>query len=129
MPIEIRVEDADVEGFSIPAKEGVKKAGEEFIKRVINEANRLESAQNTNGGEAEVTAAMVDNASVIQRHAIGTKKAPWYIKVLRISAGVLSMIVGFMYDDVKLQNGTYMAAFVILMTFAVGTTIASTIKD
>jgi len=129
MPIEIRVEDTEMDGFSIPAKEGVKKAGEEFIKRVINEANRLESAQNINGGRAEVTAAMVDNASVIQRHAIGTKRSPWYVKFLRIATGVLSMIVGFMYDDVKLQNGIYMAAFVILMTFAVGTTIASAIKD
>lgn len=39
MPIDMRVEDADLAGFSDPAKEGVKKAGEEFVKHVINEAN------------------------------------------------------------------------------------------
>lgn len=129
MPIDIRVEDADLVGFSDPAKDSVKKAGEEFIKRVIDEANRLESAHNTNGGLAEVTAPMVQNAAVIQRHAIGTKKSPWYIKGLRVTSGVVSMVVGFMYDDVKLQNGIYMAVFVGLMTVAIGTIIASAVKE
>lgn len=129
MPIDIRVEDADLAGFSDPAKEGVKQAGEQFIKHVINEANRLESGQNSGGGPVEITKAMVDNAALIQRHAIGGKNAPLQVKLLRIAAAVISLVVGFMYDEAKLQNTAYMAVFVLFIAGAILTTTLSTLKE
>ncbi|PBN41668.1 hypothetical protein SxD43FB_20640 [Sphingobium sp. D43FB] len=42
MPVDIRVEDTDLVGFSDLAKDGVKKAGKDFIKHIIAEANRLD---------------------------------------------------------------------------------------
>lgn len=129
MPIDIHVEDADLAGFSDPAKEGVRNAGEEFIKHVISEANRLESAQNANGGPVEITKAMVDNAALIQRHAIGSKKTPLAVKVLRITSAMVSLVVGFMYDEVKLQNAGYMAIFVLFIAGAILTTTLSTLKE
>lgn len=129
MPIEIVIEDADLAGFSAPAKEGVKRAGEEFIKHVINEANRLESAQNVGGGPVEITNAMVDNAALIQRHAIGVKKTATGIKVLRITSAVISLIVGFMYDEIKLQDAGYLAIFVIFIAGAILTTTLATLKE
>ncbi len=129
MPIDIRVDDADLAGFSDPAKDSVRKAGEEFIKHVINEANRLESGQNTSGGPVEITKAMVDNAALIQRHAIGSKKTPTNVKVLRIVSSVFALVVGFMYDEAKLQNTGYLALFVVFIAAAILTTTLSTLKE
>ena len=129
MPIDIRVEDTDLVGFSDPAKDGVKKAGEDFVKHVIAEANRLESGQNAGSGPVEITKAMVDNAALIQRHAIGSKKTPLGIKMLRIASAVISLVVGFMYDEVKLQNTGYMAIFVVFIAVAILTTTLSTLKE
>lgn len=129
MPLDIRVDDADLAGFSDPAKEGVRKAGDDFIKHVINEANRLESAQNVGGGPVEITKAMVDNAALIQRHAFGSRKTPLSVKLLRIAAAVMSLVVGFMYDEVKLQDTGYMAVFVVFIAGAILITTLSTLKE
>lgn len=72
---------------------------------------------------------MVDNAALIQRHAIGGKKTPTGVKMLRITSSVISLIVGFMYDDVKLQSTGYMAIFVLFITAAILTTTLSTLKE
>ncbi|OOY19710.1 hypothetical protein BMI86_13870 [Thioclava sp. DLFJ5-1] len=129
MPINIQIEDADLDGFSDPAKESVKTAGEEFIRHVIKEANRLESAQNAGNGPVEITKAMVDNAALIQRHAVGGKKTPTHIKLLRIASSVLSLLVGIMYDTTKLQQNSYMATFVIVIALAILATTLSTLKE
>jgi hypothetical protein len=129
MPIDIRIEDADLVGFSDPAKEGLQKAGLEFLKAVVAEANRLESGHNIAGGPVEITQVMVADAVVIQRRSIGARKTSTLSKAIKIIAAVLSLIVGFMYDDQKLQNAGYMALFVIFVAGAILTTTISTMKE
>jgi hypothetical protein len=129
MPIEIRLEDADVVGFSEPAKTGVQQAGIDFLRSVIEEANRLESGHNTGGGPVEVTQGMVADAVVIQRRSLGHKKTSNGVKFLRIAAAVLSLVVGFMYDDQKLQNTAYMAFFMFIAASAILATTISIMKE
>ncbi len=72
---------------------------------------------------------MVTDAVVIQRRAIGSRKTPTEIKLLRIASAIISLVVGFMYDDQKLQNTGYMALFVILIGAAILTTTLSAMKE
>ena len=129
MPIEIRIGESELIGFSDPAKNGVQTAGVDFLKAVIAEANRLESAHKSGGGPVEITQAMVVDAVVIQRRSLGARKTPIGIKILRIATAVVSLVVGFMYDGQKLQDAGYMAVFILLITIAVGLTIISTMKE
>lgn len=129
MPIDIRVEDTELLGFSDPTKEGVKKAGEDFIRHVIEESNRLESAHNAGGGPVEITKGMVANAALIQRHAIGGKKAPIGFKVLRIISTASALVVGIMVDKGRMQDTLYLVAFVIVIAVSLITTTISIMKE
>jgi len=129
MPIEIQVEDADLEGLSDPAKDSLKSEGEQYIKKVIQEANRLESSQKSGSGPVEITKAMIDKAAFIQKHSIGNSRTPLLIKLLRIASAVLSLIVGIMFDATKLQNDTYLIVFGIIFALAILTTTLATLKD
>lgn len=129
MPVDIRIEDSDLTGFSDPAKLVVEKAGDDFVKAVIAEANRIESGQNNSGGPVEITHVMVSDAVIIQRRSIGTKKTSGAAKFLRVTAAVASLIVGFMYDDTKLQNSTYMGVFLIAVAATIILTTIATIKE
>jgi VIT1/CCC1 family predicted Fe2+/Mn2+ transporter len=129
MPIEIQIEDADLEGLSDPAKDSLKSEGEQYIKKVIQEANRLESSQKSGSGPVEITKAMIDKAAFIQKHAIGNSRTPILIKLLRVASAVLSLIVGILYDATKLQNETYVAVLVTIIALAILTTTLATLKD
>jgi hypothetical protein len=129
MPIDIRVEDTELAGFSDPAKEGVKKAGEDFLKKIIVEANRLESVQNSGGGPVEITKGMVATAAMFQNHAVGPQKTSLTIKLLRIAAAALSLAVGIMYDKDRLQDAIYLLVFVLVIAAALLATILSTLKE
>ena len=129
MPIEIQVEDADLEGLSDPAKDSLKSEGEQYIKKVIQEANRLESSQKSGSGPVEITKAMIDKAAFIQKHSIGNSRTPLLIKFLRIASAVLSLIVGIIFDATKLQNDTYLIVFGIIFALAILTTTLATLKD
>lgn len=129
MPIDIRVEDADLVGFSDPAKDGVKRAGEDFIRHVVAEANRLESAQNAGTGPVEITKGMVANAALIQRHAVGGRKAPLSFKVLRIVSAASALLVGVMVDKEKMQDTLYLVAFFVVIAIALITTTVSIMKE
>jgi len=128
MPIEVRIEDGDLTGFSDPAKEGVRRAGEEFMKHIIAEANRLESAQNT-GGPTEITQGLVMNAASIQRPAVGKRAASLGEKIWRIAASVLSLSAGVMYDSTSLQSPGYMVFFILVVAAAIIATTVVTMKE
>ncbi|MCW2405268.1 hypothetical protein M2336_001897 [Sphingobium sp. B1D7B] len=116
-------------GFSDPAKDGVKKAGEDFIKHVIAEANRLESSQNAGTGPVEITKGMVANAALIQRRSLGGKKTPLSHKVLRIVSTATTLLVGIMVDKDKMQDTFYLVLFIMVIAVAIITTTVSIMKE
>ncbi|MAK80677.1 hypothetical protein [Phenylobacterium sp.] len=129
MPIDVRVEDADLTGFSQPAKDALEKASQEFLHSVIAEANRLESSHNTGKGPPEVTQAMVSDAVVIQKRSVNQRKVPLYIKLLRILSAVLATASGFMYDADRLQSPIYMLVFIGCITATILLTTLSTMLE
>lgn len=123
------VEDSDLSGFSDTAKQRLKKAAEEYVDGLIQEANRIEAARNTTNGPPEVTSGMVNDAVIVQRSGLGSPKHSLSLKLLRLASALLTLLVGIMYDAEKLQDQTYLVLFVLAIGAAIVTTTLSVLKE
>ena len=129
MPIDIQLDDRSLTGFSEPAKERLKTAALDYTSDVIEEANRIEAGRSRTKGPPEVTNGMVNDAVVLLRQGLGTPRKHLGIRLLRVVAAVLSLLVGIMYDASSLQDKTYMIIFVLLVAAAIFAVTVSAIKD
>lgn len=127
--MDIEISDNDLKGFNNQAKAKLSEAATEFIGDLIEESNRLESTRNTTGSDPEITSSMVNDARVLIRRGLAQPKKGMGLKILRIAAAVLSLLVGVLYDSEKLQSGGYMLLFIGVITSAILTVTISTIKE
>jgi hypothetical protein len=130
MPLDVQISDDDLKGFSPQARENLKEAITDYATELIEEANRLEADRNATSGTPEVTRGMVTDANVSLRRGLGTPKKSWGLRVLRVVAAVLSLSVGFMYDQSKLQqSGGYLLLFILAVAAAILTVTITTLKE
>ncbi|MCF5716794.1 hypothetical protein GS629_00415 [Aeromonas veronii] len=127
--MDINISNEDLKGFNEQAKAKLAEAATEFIGDLIEESNRLESSRNTSGNEPEITSSMVNDARILIRRGLTQPKKDFGLKILRIAAAVLSLLVGVLYDSEKLQSGGYMLLFIGVITAAILTVTISTIKE
>jgi len=117
--MDIEIEEEDLVGFNNLAKEKLKESTTEFVSRLIEESHRLESNINTSGGAPEVTSSNVSDANILVTKGLSKKKKGWGTKILRIFAALLPLVVGAMYNSTKLQDSTYMLAFVFVVAVSI----------
>lgn len=129
MPIEIKIGDGDMTGFSAPAKEGLRKAVDDYASSLIAEANRIEAGRNTGNGPPEITHGMVNDAVIVQRQGLGSPQKKFSSKVLRAISAILALIVGIMYDAQSLQQEWYLLIFVTLIAGAILTLTISILRE
>lgn len=130
MPLDIQIADDDLKGFSAQARDRLKGAMTEFATDLIEEANRIEAGRNATSGTPEVTRGMVNDAKVSLRRGLGTPRKNWGLRILRVVAAVLSLCVGFMYDQTNLQqSGGYMLLFILAVSAAILTVTITTLKE
>lgn len=127
--MDINISNEDLKGFNEQAKAKLSEAATEFIGDLIEESNRLESSRNTSGNDPEITSSMVNDARILIRRGLAQPKKDFGLKILRIAAAVLSLLVGVLYDSEKLQSGGYMLLFIGVITAAILTVTISTIKE
>lgn len=127
--MEIQISENDLKGFNNKAKGKLSEAATEFVGDLIEESNRLESTRNTTGDDPEITSSMVNDARILIRRGLTQPKKGIGLKALRISAAVLSLLVGMLYDSTKLQSSGYMVFFIVVITAAILTVTISTIKE
>lgn len=127
--MDIEISNDDLKGFNNQAKAKLSEAATEFIGDLIEESNRLESSRNTTGNDPEITSSMVNDARVLIRRGLTQPKMGMGLKILRIAAAVLSLLVGVLYDSEKLQSGGYMLLFIGVITAAILTVTISMIKE
>ena len=127
--MDIEILDENLKGFNSQAKIKLSEATTEFAGDLIEESNRLESSRNTTGNEPEITSSMVNDAQVLIRRGLTQPKKGIGLKILRVVAAVLSLLVGVLYDSTKLQNGGYMLLFIGVITAAILTVTISTFKE
>jgi len=127
--MQININDGDLNGFNTKAKDKLIESTTEFINNLIEESNRLEASHNNTSNEPEITSSMVNDACVLLRRGLSQPRKNIGIKILRILSAILSMLVGFLYDPIKLQNGAYMFVFIFIITIAIIIVTISTIKE
>jgi hypothetical protein len=123
--MQISVDDKALTGFNDPAKAELTKAANDFIEDLVKESNRIEATRNPASGNPQVTSSMVTDAAVLVRRGLAQPKKKLGGKIVRVLAAVLSLAVGFTYDAAKLQDKTYMLAFVVVVALAI---LAATIS-
>lgn len=129
MPLEIKIQDGDIVGFSAPAKTRLHRAVEDYASSLIAEANRIEAGRNIGKGPPEITQGMVNDAVMVLRQGLGSFQSKLSSKVLRVVAAILSLVVGFMYDAQLLQQRWYLALFVITIAAAILTLTISILRE
>jgi hypothetical protein len=127
--MDIELEESDLDGFNGQAKSKLKEAATSFVSDLIEESNRLESKNNSSGGEPEVTSSNVADADILVRKGLSQNKKGYGTKAIRIIAALLPLVVGAMYDSTKLQDSAYMLIFVIVVTAAIIMVTISTIME
>jgi hypothetical protein len=127
--MQIDIDDTTLTGFNTPAKAEVKKATQQFATDLVAEANRIEGSRNANAGPPEVVSSMVVEATLLVRRGLSQPRKKYGVKLMRICAAVLSLVVGFCYDATKLQDKTYMLIFVLVVALAIVTVTIATIKE
>lgn len=127
--MEIDIPDDDLKGFNAKAKEKLDESAKEFVGDLIEESNRIESARNTSGNDPEITSSMVNDARVLIRRGLSQPKKNMNVRLLRVVAAILSLLVGMLYDSTKLQDSGYMLLFIVVITAAILTVTISTIKE
>ena len=127
--MKIQIAENDLKGFNQNAKGMLKQATNEFIGNLIEESNRVEASRNTISDQAEITSSMVNDAKILIRQGLVKPKTKLGIKILRISAAVLSISTGLLYDTEKLQNTGYMVFFILFITVTILAVTISTIKE
>ena len=96
MTIELQIPESNLKGFSDQEKNRLKEATSDYASDLIEETNRIEAGRNPTEGPPEVTRGMVSDATVLLRRGLGAPKKRWELRVLRIVAAVLSLMVGIM---------------------------------
>jgi hypothetical protein len=129
MAVTIIIADSDLSGLSAPARQQLETTVREFSTDLISEANRLEAANRSPSDAPDVNAQMVRDASIFVRKGMARKSPSIWVRVGRVAAAVLSLIVGVAWDKDKLQDSTYLVTFGLLFAAAfIAVTVVAT-KD
>ena len=129
MPIEIEIPDSDLLGFTEHAQERLREEALDYATDLVEEANRVEAGQNPTDGPPEITTSMVNDAEVLMRRGYDESGNATRVKILRVSASVLSLISGVMYNPSSLQNSGYMLLFILVVASAIILVTLSVLYD
>lgn len=123
------IDETFLAGFNDPAKVELRAATLQFAQDLIREANRIEASRNPVRGNPQLTSSMVNDAAVLIRRGLAQPKKKLGVKIVRVIAAVLSLVVGFTYDATKLQDKTYMLVFVVVVAVAIIAATMSILLD
>ena len=129
MPIDIKIDESELAGFSIPAKDQLWDAVTEYSLSLIREANRIESSRNAGHGISEITSAMVNDAAVVQRQGLGPPRQSIFLKCVKIVAALSCAFSGYMFDPKALQERLYLVVFIGMFSCAIVTVTISIMKE
>lgn len=127
--MQIEIKDSALAGFNDLAKVELTKATLVFAEDLLKETNRIEASSHSGGGSPQITSGMVADAALLIRRGLLRPKQRLGVKMLRIGAAVMSMVVGFTYNASRLQDELYLVMFLIVVALAIFLVILSTMLE
>lgn len=108
----------------------MQEALREYTDRLISETRHIAAIrQHSESDPFEVTVEMVKDAQLLLKRGVGARSTGWGVKIVRICAAVLSLIVGMMYNPTLLQSQGYLFLFIIVMMATLVCVMISVIKE
>lgn len=129
MPLEVKFEDDELEGFSDPAKARLKTSVRDLGVKLIAEANRLEASHNTSNGSREVTHSMVDAATTLMNHGISPRRRSAKKIIIRSLSQGLPLLLGLLLDPKRFTDLYYVAFVLVIFGAAIVCIIFSNLED
>lgn len=129
MKIEVDISDDKLQNLSPTAKTQISKVSKAYIEDVLDEASRIEESRRTSNANAEVTAAIINDAVVFARNYGIRKKKPRRLVVMQIVASAMSLIAGGLFDTDKFKNVYYVILFLIIFLVAVVSAVYLILND
>ncbi|HEY0490832.1 MAG TPA: hypothetical protein VGD30_15080 [Telluria sp.] len=127
--MQIEISDSALTGFNDLAKLELSQSTRVFAEDVVNETIRIEASRNSSGDTRQITSSMVADAAMSIRYHLTRPKQKFGVKLVRMGAALMSMVVGFVYDATRLQDEFYMVMFLILVAIAIFFVILSTMLE
>jgi hypothetical protein len=129
MKIEIDISDDKLQNLSPTAKTEISKVSKSYIEDVLDEASRIEESRRTSSANAEVTAAIINDAVVFAKNYGIRKKKPKRQIFMQILAFVASTIAGGLFDTDKFKDIGYVILFLIVFLVAVVSAVYLILND
>ncbi|NML61629.1 hypothetical protein HHL21_11165 [Massilia sp. RP-1-19] len=127
--MQIEIKDSALAGFNDLAKRELTKATLVFADDLLKESIRIEASNNSAGSTRQITSGMVVDAAMVIRRHLARPRQKLGVKLVRIGAAVLSMVVGFTYNATRLQDELYMVMFLVVAAMAIFLVILSTMLE
>lgn len=129
MKLEIEISDGKLQNLSPTAKTEISKVSKAYIEEVLDEASRIEESRRTSTSDAEVTAAIINDAVVFAKSYGIRKRKPKKQIFMQVLAFVSSTLAGGLFDTDKFKDTGYVVLFLIIFLVAVVTAVYLILND
>ena len=129
MPIQINIQDEDIQYLNGPAQVQMQKHVENYIDELLNEASRLEAAQRTTGGDPEINSSMVNDAAHMMSRGYQKHRKPGWITACQVVAILSTLFTGLVFDFERMKDPVMLVAFVVLLAIAITFNVILMMKE
>ena len=129
MKIETDISDGKLQSLSPTAKTELEKVSKHYIEEVLDEASRIEESRRTSNSNAEITAAIINEAVAYAKNYGIRKRKPKRLICAQIIAFISTSIAWGIFDVEKFKNLLYVIGFILIFGISVGSTVYLIFND
>jgi len=127
--MQIDIPDEDVRYLNEPAKHVFVKSIESHSEELLAEANRLEAAGKSTGGDPEITSTNISDAALLVRRGYKKPKKSALAVFTQVVAALTTFLTGLIFDFERMKQPVPLIIFLILLAIAITTTVLAIVKD
>ena len=130
MSIILEIDESKLKGFSKRAIANVKLACDEYISVLTRDIYHLEqNRRHQNLKDPEVTETIVEDAKLLMKMGIPTKRARLSVKIFRIITLISTAAASKIFDKDKLHDQYYLYILVPVIVVAITSLTLSILKE
>lgn len=129
MKIEFDIPDEKVQNLSQNGKIELTQHSKLLTEEIIDEASRIEASRRSPNTNTEITAAIVNEASIYSRRFPPRHEKSVLTKIIQLVAFISSLVAGSMLDTDKFKETNHVVLFIVALFVAIGTTVYLTFNN
>lgn len=128
MKIEFDIPDEKVQGLHAPGKTELLKRCKKWTGDILDEASRIEASRNDTD-VPDITAAIINEATVHERRFPLKRKGKWWVKLIQIGSFISTLITGSLFDTEKFKETGHVIWFLVFFFLAIASTVYLTFNS